>query len=645
LKVSLRAKVTASLLVVVVATGAVATAVGVSLIGRAFVQQAQNKVRVDLNSARNLFLERMSDVRDVVRLTASSYFTRDCILGGRPDELRAKLERIRSEEGLDVLTLTNAEGVVICRAGNPESVGDSLADDPLVGRVMDGAAPVMSAHIVGGERLRREGLGLAERAHIEFVDTPRARELAESEQTSGMMIGAAAPVSDRDGRLIAVLYGGVLLNRDFEVAGPDHCIVDRVKDTVYQGETYRGKDIGTVTIFQDDVRISTNVMDSEGRRAIGTRVSEEVYERVVVEGGRWVAPAFVVNDWYITAYEPIRDIDGGVLGILYVGVLRQKYDDLERETLLRFLGITLLGMFGAVGAAYYFSRSLVGPLRDLTDAAHEFSRHNFAHRVVPRRRDELAELAEAFNAMAESVEERDRTILERQQQVMESKRLATLGQLAAGVAHELNNPLGSIVMYAHLLLENTGPDDPRRSNLDKVIRQATRCQNIVRNLLDFSRQSHPNVARADVNELVGSVLSSLSRQKRFQGIGVEMDLQADLPPVMVDVSQIEQVISNIAVNAADAMGGRGVLAVRTRLDGDCVELVLADTGPGVDPDHMDRLFEPFFTTKEVGHGTGLGLAVSHGIVERHGGSIAVANATRGGAVFTVRLPLPEGGES
>lgn len=643
MKVSLRAKIAASMLAVVVATGGIATAVGARLINETVFREAQNKVRLDLNTAREILRARIEDAADVVRLTAQRFFVRQAILEGRVADFAAELERVMRTERLDVLTLTDARGTVLWRARNPGERGDSQAHDPLVAKVIAEGRPIWGVQIIPREELLREDPALAERAYIRFVETPKARVRSEREQTSGMMLRAAAPVTDGEGRLIGVLYGGILLNRDCEVEGPNRCIVDRVKAIVYQGETYRGKDIGTVTIFQDDVRISTNVLDSEGRRALGTRVSEEVYDRVVLRGGRWIGPAFVVNDWYISAYEPIRDVEDRIVGMLYVGVLRRKYDDIRHDMLLRFLGITLLGTAGALAAAYGLSSGVIKPLRDLTLAAHEFSEGNYSHRVAPRTRDELGELAEAFNRMAASIQERDRTIRERQQQVMESKRLAMLGQLAAGVAHELNNPLGSIVMYAHLLMEKMDRDDPRRESLAKVIRQATRSQRIVRGLLDFARQSHPHVERADMNAVLEGVLSGLERDVRFKNVRVVRDFAPDLPQVGVDVSQMEQVVTNICLNAAEAMKGSGTLTVGTRLSGGFVEVTFSDTGPGIPPEHIDRIFEPFFTTKEAGHGTGLGLAVSYGIVERHGGSISAASPPGGGAVFTVRIPVAGGG--
>lgn len=202
-------------------------------------------------------------------------------------------------------------------------------------RVLSNKEVIAGTAIVSKEDLLKEGTDLAERAHIKFIPTRKATQSAKTEETSGMMIKAAAPVFGYDGTLIGVLYGGKLLNRNYE-------IVDKVKDIVYEGVKYKGKDTGTATIFQRDLRISTNVKAEDGSRAIGTRVSQEVYERVLEKGLPWVDRAFVVTDWYKTAYEPIRDINGQIVGILYVGILEQPFIDTARRIFFVFLGIVAI---------------------------------------------------------------------------------------------------------------------------------------------------------------------------------------------------------------------------------------------------------------------------------------------------------------
>jgi len=224
---------------------------------------------------------------------------------------------------------------------------------------------------------------------------------------------------------------------------------------------------------------------------------------------------------------------------------------------------------------------------------------------------------------------------------MESERLALIGQLAAGVAHELNNPLQGIVTYSHLLLESMPADEDCRPTLEKIVTQAGRCADIVRGLLDFSRQRKSNKTLYDVNKVLRQCISLLENQAIFQNIEMKKSLAPDLPMTVLDPSQLERVFMNIIINAAEAMEGKGVLALSTRFDAEAQEIkvTFTDTGPGISQENLKKVFSPFFTTKDAGHGVGLGLAISYGIIKDHKGNIAVDSPPGGGARFTLRLPV------
>jgi two-component system NtrC family sensor kinase len=248
--------------------------------------------------------------------------------------------------------------------------------------------------------------------------------------------------------------------------------------------------------------------------------------------------------------------------------------------------------------------------------------------------------------MASSLKERDERLKEyTQQQIMKSERLATLGQLAAGVAHEINNPLGAVLMYAHLSLEEIEARDPRRKNLEKVVGETTRCKDIVKGLLDFARQTEPKVEESDVNEILKRTLSMLENQALFQNVRIIRAFWPSLPKVMTDSSQIQQVFTNIILNGGEAIDGEGELTIATRTspDNKSIEIEFTDTGCGIPRENLEKIFDPFFTTKEVGRGTGLGLAVSYGIIARHRGTIEVKSELGKGTTFIVRLPRKDGG--
>jgi len=635
MKIPLRAKLIISFLVVIIICGLVATLVAIRLIGTGIISQAQDRVRTDLNAARHIYQDEIEEVKALLHLSAQRFFIKDALLENDVEKLKRELEEIRKRQSLDILTLTDKNGQVIVRARNPSITGDNQAHDELVSQVLSGRKVIATTVIVAREELGREGADLAEQAHIKFIHTPKAKLSLETEQTSGMVIKAAAPVFGYDGSLVGVLYGGRLLNRNYE-------IVDSIKQIVYQGVIYKGKDIGTATIFQGDLRISTNVKGEDGRRAIGTRVSEEVYERVLVKGLPWIDRAFVVNNWYIAAYEPIKNIEGKIIGVLYVGILEEKFMDIRKRTVAMFLGITLAGMVIALIASSFLADSVLQPIKRLVFASAQWAKGDLAYQVKTTGKGEIAELAETFNLMASSLKERDEKLKEyTSQQIMKSERLATLGQLAAGVAHEINNPLGAVLMYTHLALEDLKEENVLRKNLEKAVAEASRCKDIVKGLLDFAHQTEPKVEDSDVNETLERTLAVVENQALLQNVKITKVLCPSLPKVSMDVGQIQQVFTNIVLNAAEAMEGKGELTVATRMavDNEYIEIEFSDTGCGIPAEYREKIFDPFFTTKEVGRGTGLGLAVSHGIISSHKGTIEVTSERGKGTTFFIRLPV------
>jgi two-component system NtrC family sensor kinase len=437
-----------SFLIIVVLISAIYMIVGVQLISNRIVSEAQDKVRHDLNAARELYLGDQERINSSVRINANRFFLQNALISEDFTQAYHELQKVRQEENLDVLNLTDEKGKVLIRTSFFDRTGDDQSGNELVKSVLNYGVPVSSTLIVSEEELNLESPLLANQAHLDLIDTPLAREREETELTSGMMLLAGAPILDEQNNLLGILYGGSLLNRNFG-------IVDKVKETVYEEVQYKGKDIGTATIFQDEVRISTNVENEDGTRALGTRVTEEVYNQVVGRGQPWIGRAYVVNDWYITAYEPIRDIAGEIIGILYVGVLEEKYNDIQQNMILTFVAITITGVLVALVVSYFIARWILIPIFKLINASKAVASGDLDAKVEISTRDELEYLAESFNAMAQALKKRDEQLKEfATQKIMASERLALIGQLSANVAHELNNPLTGIVTYSHLMMED-----------------------------------------------------------------------------------------------------------------------------------------------------------------------------------------------
>jgi two-component system NtrC family sensor kinase len=225
-------------------------------------------------------------------------------------------------------------------------------------------------------------------------------------------------------------------------------------------------------------------------------------------------------------------------------------------------------------------------------------------------------------------------------QLVSSEKMASLGKLAAGIAHEINNPLGGILIYSSLMIEDLSEDDPKRGDLTRIVQEAGRCKDIVKSLLEFARQTEPKMEPTDINRAINDGLFFLVNQALFHNIKIVKQFDPFLPFVRGNASKLKQVFMNIIVNAAEAMHGNGTLMINTSPapDGKMVFIEFTDTGEGIPEENLTRIFDPFFTTKDIGKGTGLGLATSYGIVQEHEGTIRVKSKAGEGTTFIIELP-------
>ena len=244
--------------------------------------------------------------------------------------------------------------------------------------------------------------------------------------------------------------------------------------------------------------------------------------------------------------------------------------------------------------------------------------------------------------LEQKVVERTKELQEAQEQLIQSEKLASIGQLAAGVAHELNNPISVMLGFSQAILRKLPEDDPLRKPLATIEREGLRCKGIIQNLLDFARRSKPSLQPTNVNEVLEAACALIEHQISLDNVVVTKGYDPHLPQVLADANQLQQVFVNIIINARDAMPQGGTLRLITRSLGDEVHIIFSDTGIGIPPENIKRIFDPFFTTKEVGQGTGLGLSVSYGIVEQHGGTIEVKSEVGVGTTFIVKLPVMQG---
>jgi len=630
---SLRIKLALSYILAVGLVGILCSIIGIITINQGIINQAQNRVSADLNSAGEIYDQFANQVLYVCRLTATRFFLKDAIIKNERKKIIQELKRVINTERLDFLSVTDENGCVLARGSNPEVKNDTFYI-PMIEYIIKNKTPAYSTEILSGERLKRENPVLQKRAEIEILSTVRVKFQRTGIETSGLTIIAGAPILDDDENIIGVVYAGKLINNNFD-------IVDRIKNTVFMNEQYKGRDIGTATIFMKDLRVSTNVKNIDGSRAIGTLISKEVYEGVIEKGQTWMARAFVVTDWYITAYRPIRNFLGEIIGVLYVGILEAKYTDMRNRIILFFIGLTIIAMVAVTGFSYFLSGTITRSIAMIAKAAREIGKGNFPEKIDIKTKDEIEDLANAFQYMIDSIKKRDEELKKyAQQTIAEAERLAIIGQLAAGVAHEINNPLTGILLYCDLMLKNLPDDHPYKKNLLRINNEAQRCKTIVKGLLDFARQKKPEIKKASVNELIESTLNLLKTQAIFLNITIKLGLN-DLPLINIDPSQIQQVLINIIMNGVEAMEGSGELKIESKLseDNKFICILISDTGPGIKPEYHKKIFEPFFTTKEATHGVGLGLSISKRIIEDHNGTIEVKSEPGKGTTFIIKLPV------
>lgn len=359
-----------------------------------------------------------------------------------------------------------------------------------------------------------------------------------------------------------------------------------------------------------------------------------------------------------------------VLGVLDIRYSLEDFDRKLRTSTLGIAGVSLAFIvFASLLVGFFVHRLVYLPLRDLESGARRLSAGNLDQQIPVRGSDEFGKLASSFNVMTDAlrnsraelrdwahtleqkVEERTEELRKAQAETMRGEKLASVGLLASGVAHELNNPLTGILTFSHLLRQKMPDKSPDAEDLDLVIRETKRCAAIIKRLLDFAREKHPEKKFNDINQVIEDTVRIVERPAHLRDIEITLNLDRTLPPIWIDADQIKQVIMNMVVNAQHAVEEKGSIAIssrrathlqpggRTAEPVPMVEIAIVDTGCGIPEKNLRRIFDPFFTSKDVGKGTGLGLSVSHGIVEAHGGAIDVQSKVGEGSTFRVFLPL------
>ncbi len=607
--VSVKTRILVSFLLVIVALSASIATLGYYVIKKDIFGRTERKVLNDLKTARMVYAAEIERIGQGLRLISPD---------GDINALKNKLNLhyLRFVPALEFEALTS----------------------PIAKSVVTKGQAIGGTRIIAREELQSIGGDVPAAEAIQIKPTPMAKPTERTALEQVMAKEYAVPVSGEDGKLRGVLYGGRIINHDYT-------LVDRIREMVFGKELYDGKPVGTVTIFQDDVRISTNVLDEDGRRAIGTRVSAQVYEKVVVNGQIWHDKAFVVTDWYKTAYEPIKDIEGHVIGILYVGTLEQPFNDMARQILWLFLASVGAVTMIAVLFSFILAMAISKPLTQVVHASECLASGDWGYRVNTNTSiKEINRMAEAFNAMALGLRDRQESLR------ISNEKLAAMNKsyvdLIAFVAHELKGILASAVLNAYSVRDGYlgMVNFKQRKALDSVTRNLDYLDATVKKFLNLGRVERGELdvhkaklsLKKDVFDTSINSLKAISFRKQLDisnEISPELEVQAD-----TDLMQI--VANNLVSNAIKYSPDAGHIRIMARPINGKVEVEVYNDSTPISPEQQRRLFQKFSRldtaeTKNV-KGTGLGLYITKQIIERHGGEIRVEPRDHGNSfVFQI----------
>lgn len=620
---------------------------GIQMIGRYALREVQARLDSNMASAREIYENYMENIKNSIRIHASKKVIYDALVHKNEKNLKNEMERIKAEEGFDILNLLDSRGILFFSVNNPNVSGENMENNPLIKDVLLKKDAVSGTVILKEMDLKKESVQLFAKAYMKVASMEgRGEEIVKE----GMAIMAGVPVFTPEKKFLGVLYGGVLLNKNYE-------IVDKIKEVIFKDNLYKGRELGEVTIFQGNVAISTTIKNAYGKRGISEVLQDKSPFEDFKKDKTLRRKDYFFDEWYISAYEPIYSIEGKEAGLLHIGILEKPYREKLINSILIFIYIAILGIILVGYFSFIIARRITQPIKELTEALTKVSHGDYTIRLPLKEKDEIGLLKIHFNEMAKELEDKTKILkewtetLEKrvqekteelkaiQRSIFQTEKLAAIGKLAAGVAHEINNPLTGILTNASLLLEEIPSDDPKRKDLEVIVNETLRCRRIVKGLLDFSRQTLPQKQLVNINSAIREIYNLVKNQKNFKDIKIQFNLKEDLPDILADKDQINQVFLNIIINSMEAMEGKGEISIFTDFDKEAGRVLcrVKDTGPGIPEGIKEKIFEPFFTTKKTG--TGLGLSIVYGIMEQHNGKIELKSKEGEGTEVVLTFPV------
>ncbi|MDQ7823489.1 MAG: cache domain-containing protein [Candidatus Eremiobacteraeota bacterium] len=639
---SIKTHIIIAFVALIASLGIIKTAMNHFIVRYYVLDRAKKQLQSDLRMAQFVFDQELFRIRSVVSLAKAG------------DDLG----EFRGREGLDYLVLVRE--------------GDSTKSR-IVKKAEQTRRESLGTRIIGEEELKSLGQSLCERSEMEIIDTPQSRPSKEKVLKRAMALEYARPFFDWNGNYIGILAGGEILNRNFT-------LVDRIHDTVFEDRRADQKTTDIVTIFIDDVRVATNVLDDSGKRAVGTRAPSRAYEKVIRQGAMCLDRAFVVTDRYLTAYEPIKNIDGEIIGMLYVGTMEKPFRKMEWNIFLSLSAGLLVVIIIALIIAFLLVETIAGPILKVLGGIEDLSHGSLDCRVEEKTAvKELDALASSFNSMATAIQEREKSLItaneklektslkleitdEKLQNANEKLETATskledaksrlealnssyLG-LMSFLSRELKGIISSMMMNTSSVRDGIiGVIDSRqRIALDAVAGELDYLNATVNNFLSLSRLEKDEAVlskRAVLlnEEIFHGALEVIAKAAAEKNIKIINNLGKNIK-VLADPDLLLVMANNLAGNALNYCPPGGRIILSGRAEGSFATIELYNDSRSLTGEEKEKLFRKFsrLSADETGgvRGAGLGLFIAREIIEKHGGRIW-AEAREKGNAFIFRM--------
>lgn len=631
---TIKAALISSMLAIALIATAILGTLGSISISKNVIHEAQERVNHDLNTSSILY-------EQIVQVYADRFSHRTDTIASKKLYEKENIENLKEELEFDLLNICDVYGKPLIGDYSNYDVQVPINRDPIIRKALEGKV-AWGTLLLDENRIVSEGGAALSKAMEIF--TPDGKEQITK---SALFIWIACPIKNTDGHTDKIIYGGKPLNYNNQ-------LVDRLRSLVFGEELYRGKPLGTVTIFLDGIRVATNVIGPDGSRAIGTRVSPMVEKKVLQQGGQYNDRAKVVDMWYLSAYKPLKDPEGQTIGMLYTGLLEAPYTYMKIKLLIRFLiPVIIIGIL-AVLSAIFIVNKIIKPLDQLSEEVNKISKGQWEGQIkIPRSYKEIRALVKVFTEMRAAITERDFRLREQNENLIKTnKELEQANrnymQMLGFVTHELKSPLAAMQTMSSVMLEGLAGEVPENVKhfLIRIKKNAEELQDMVKNYLDLSRTEQGEFV-ADKKEIDfrGEVIDACIAQTKELFDSRSINLKVNCPEklmVFADPELMRIAICNYLSNAAKygKEGGRAELNVSEE-DGK-IRISVWNEGDGFTQEEGKRLFSKFTRLRnkatQNNRGSGLGLYLCKLVMDQHEGHVWADSQPGEWACFNLSFP-------